>query len=535
LIRLLPLVLVFVLVLVPALVAAAPEAGLRLSLADATARALQKNHDIAFERDNFRIATASLLKADGSYDPTFHLDARYRDHRDPVNSLLSGAPPGELAPQSQGVSGAASLSQLLPTGGSVSLSTSVSRDRTNNFLAILSPAYSTSFGIDVRQPLLQNLSIDPARRTIRVAKIDRDRGAASLRRTVTDTVTLVERAYWNLVAARRDVLVRESSVTLADEQRSDSETKIEVGTLPESDIAQPEAELERRRGDLYAARETAKRAELLLKTLILNDEADPVWTQTILPLDEPETAIQSVDVAAALRDAASRRPELKDASLKVDRQDIDIAVARDRIRPQLDLVASYTSRGLAGSLNPYAPATGFLGGPVSVPEPLDGGLSRSLGTTFENRFPDASIGLSLTVPIFNRSARGDLAIANAVRSQAATTLAQLRQRVAVEVRNAALTLETAAQRIDAGRAGRKAAETQLRAEKERFAVGLSTNFFVLTRQNDLAQAVLTETAALTDYRKAQTDFSRAVGTLLDERRIEIKDDAPAVVAAGGSR
>ena len=139
------------------------------------------------------------------------------------------------------------------------------------------------------------------------------------------------------------------------------------------------------------------------------------------------------------------------------------------------------------------------------------------------------------MPVFNRSAKADVAIARAGRTQAAISLAQQRQRVAVEVRDAVLTLQTAAQRIDAARAGHTAADTQFRAEKERFDVGLSTNFFVLTRQNELAQAVLTETNALTDYRRALTDFARSAGTLLDERSIEIKDDAPAIRADGGSR
>jgi AcrB/AcrD/AcrF family len=75
---------------VPA-VPAAP-AGVPLSLGDATARALSNNNDIAIERESFRIVDASLLKADAPYDPTFRLDARYRNHTDPANSLLSGAP-----------------------------------------------------------------------------------------------------------------------------------------------------------------------------------------------------------------------------------------------------------------------------------------------------------------------------------------------------------------------------------------------------------------------------------------------------------
>jgi outer membrane protein TolC len=66
-----------------------------------------------------------------------------------------------------------------------------------------------------------------------------------------------------------------------------------------------------------------------------------------------------------------------------------------------------------------------------------------------------------------------------------------------------------------------AAQTQLRAEQDRFSAGLSTNFFVLTRQNDIALAYLAEIAALTDYRKAQTEMARAKGSLLQDRNIRI--------------
>jgi outer membrane protein TolC len=504
-----------------------------LTLEDATVRALARNHDIALERESFRIADASILRADGSYDPTLHLDARYRRHTDPVNSVLSGAPPNEISPSMEGWSAAAGLGMLLPTGGTVNVSASGGRDLSNNIFAILSPAYSTSLGVDVRQPLLQNLSIDPARRAVKLAALDKERGTAGLRRTAADTVANVERAYWNLVAARRDVLVRAASVRLAGEQRDDTKARIDVGTLPESDIAQPVAELERRKGDLYASQEASGRAELALKLLILDDQADPLWNQPVDPVDAPEIPVARVDLASALAKADEKRPELADARAVVAQRDVDVTFMRDRVRPQLDLVAGYTRRGLAGSLNPNALTEGLGGQPVFVPDALDGSFGRSFGTITEARFPDASIGLALTVPILNRTAKGDVAIAKAQKSQAEILLAQEKQRVAVEVRNAVLTLDTAAQRIDAAKAGRAAAETQLNAEKERFGVGLSTNFFVLTRQNDLATAVLAQTAALTDYRKALTDYARAVGTLLDERRIEIAGDTPALKTGEG--
>ena len=62
---------------------------------------------------------------------------------------------------------------------------------------------------------------------------------------------------------------------------------------------------------------------------------------------------------------------------------------------------------------------------------------------------------------------------------------------------------------------------QLSAERDRYDTGLSTNFLVLTRQNDLAQARLSEISAATQYRQALTDFARATGMLLADRGITV--------------
>ena len=176
-------------------------------------------------------------------------------------------------------------------------------------------------------------------------------------------------------------------------------------------------------------------------------------------------------------------------------------------------------RGLAGDQNLRATPVGGLA--PAMPAALSGGAWTSYNTLFNQTFRDASIGFTVDMPIGNRTARGQLGAAEAAQRQAMTTLAQTRDRIAVEVRNAATALETAAGRIQAARAGLTAAEIQLKAEQDRFSVGLSTNFFVLTRQNDLALAQLTEIAALTDYRKAVTEFGRATGTLLRDRGIQI--------------
>ena len=152
--------------------------------------------------------------------------------------------PARSAPSAEGYWGAAGVGALLPTGGTVNVSAYGARDLTNNFLVLLSPGYTTSArNRPPAAPPPEPLDRPGPPRDPDRALSTRSAATASLRKTVSDIVAVVERAYWNLVAARRDVVVREASVRLAAEQREDTKSRIDVGTLPESDIAQPIAEL----------------------------------------------------------------------------------------------------------------------------------------------------------------------------------------------------------------------------------------------------------------------------------------------------
>jgi outer membrane protein TolC len=513
---------------VPALLLAAATlrgqqgAPLPLSLEQATQRALERNTSLAVERENASQGASAVQAARGSYDIFWNADFGWRKGTDPVNSIFSGAPAGLLAPENESVEASTSFSRLLPTGGSVSLFSNWGRATTNGVFTILSPSYVTGAGVTVSQPLLKNLRVDPAREAIRVASADRSASRAHLRRTVSDTVAAVDAAYWSLVAARRDVVSIESAVELADRQLSETTTRVEAGTLAKTDVAQPTAELERRKGDLAVAHRRVEEAENTLKLLILGDPRDPEWASEIVPGDAPEKEIVRPTLAESLAKGAARRPEVAEAQARRDRAEAQLEARRSDLLPRLDIVGSYQRRGLAGAMNPDAVGS-FNGQPVVIPSALAGGTGRSLGTIGENRFPDASAGVVFSVPIGNRTAKANLAIARSRVSQASLGITGTEQQVGAEIRNAVFALETAVQRIEAARASRGAAETQLASEEERFGAGLSTNFVVLTRQNDLTNARVTETSALTDYRKAETELARAEGVLLEQRRIAVED------------
>ncbi len=520
--------------------AAAPAAATKargdhtLSLDEARALALARNYSIATSRESLAGAAEGIRQAEGAYDFTFNLGGSFESQTNPVNSLLSGAPPGQVAPNLKTLDFSTSLSRLLPTGGTLSLQSSGGRATTDGSFTLLSPSFMSSIGLSLTQPLLRDRTIDSTRRAIRINRTEKDRSLASLKQTVAQTVAAVETAYWDLSADQRRVQVREQAVALAAAQLEETRQRIAVGKLPLTDEAQPRAEWERRKNDLYSAQEQALRAENGLKQLILDEAAEGLWQERLVPGDPVETTFIGVDLHSALAQAVELRPEIEEARANVARQAIEIAAARNGLKPRLDLSASYSRNGLAGSLNPNTAALARVF-PVVFPDALNGDFGRAWGTIGDNLFPDARVALSLSVPLGNRVAKAGLAQAQVGEHQASLGLAQTRQGVQVEVRNAAAALETAAQRIDATRADREAAEIQLEAEVDRFKVGRSTNFLVLTRQNDLSSARLDEITALSDYRKALTEFYRAAGTLLRERQVAISEERPAAAPSVGPR
>ena len=203
---------------------------------------------------------------------------------------------------------------------------------------------------------------------------------------------------------------------------------------------------------------------------------------TFAPPDSVAVNAVTIDVPGSVQRALSSRPEIALADALIQRRHAETAFAKTSVLPSLDAFASYDGFGFAGSRNPAGPT-----GPV--PPQVDGSFPRSWDTLRDGDFRAARVGVELALPIPNRSARADVVIARSAEQQAETQLSRIRKTVRAEVLDAAASLETAQQRIEATRASREAAEIQLQAEQDRYQSGLSTNFLVLTRQNQLSRTV----------------------------------------------
>ena len=110
-----------------------------------------------------------------------------------------------------------------------------------------------------------------------------------------------------------------------------------------------------------AAQAAVTRMENALKTLILPDRSSPLWSTALRPTttSTAESPIESVE--AAVRRALANRPELKQSQVAAATNQAETAFFRDQRKPQVDLVASYLSSGLAGRLKPAGPNPLTLG------------------------------------------------------------------------------------------------------------------------------------------------------------------------------
>jgi HAE1 family hydrophobic/amphiphilic exporter-1 len=514
----------------------------KLSLQEAVELALRNNRDIEVERVNIELSQFGLQGLEGQYDLQFSFGPSVNSRTLPVATLLGGGPRGTVSTDNYVWN--SGLRQLLPAGGTVNLFLDNSRDTTNNVFTNLNPLYNTSMGFNITQPLFRNLKIDAVRRGIRLARKQVSLSDAQFRLRVIETVTAVVSAYWDLAYTYRDLEVKQETAQWAQNQLEINKRLAAAGTLAQVQIVEAEAELKRREGDVLSAMESVGRAQNVLKQLILPDRKDSLWAESFNPSDQAELNPYPIALPEALQKALQSRPELEQIGLQDELNDIEIAYNRDQVRPQVDLVANYLSTGLAGALlnqsNPFTAQNEIFlnrlndlsrlaGLPAiapllqgSIPDNLIGGYGSSLSNLFQQKYRTFQAGVSITLPIRNRSAEANLGRSLAAGRQLQTLRQRVEQLVEADVRNALQAVVTAQERVEAARAGRVASQAQLESEERRFRAGETTNFFVLTRQNQLSEARTREMRTLADYNIAVSQLQRAIATTLDDFKIELK-------------
>jgi Outer membrane protein len=514
-----------------------------LAMREALSMALENNKDIEVARENVKIAEFDLLGAHGAYDPRFNTSAYYERIKTPISSFLTGGQNGAIV---QGdYTGSARLEGLSPKfGGTYHFDFSSVRLTTNNSFAALNPQYPSSISLSYVQPLVRGLKFDNTRRQIEIGKKNLSLTDAQFRQRAIEAITNVQRAYWDLVFALRSLQVQREAVSSARTQLEHNRRLVNEGQLAPIDLVASESQITTYEQGVFTALEDVTRAENTLKNLIAKDQGATIWSESIVPSDSVDLSVPQISLPDALKTAMDNRPELQQSEVLREINQIDQRYYKDQTKPAIDLVGTYGSSGLAGTVatgvNPFSSQTqqirdrldqlSLLAGleplPITPPTTFSPNLVGSYGQSLENllaqRYNNVKVGVQINFPLKNRTAEAQLGRSLVEGQRIATQREQLQQTIQVEVRNALQSVRSAETRLRAAIATREYNEQQYASEQRRLDAGQSTVFLVLERQTALTTAKGNELKAQTDLNKSIADLQKATGNALNVNSIVVR-------------
>jgi outer membrane protein len=483
-----------------------------LTLDDAIARALERNLDLAVQRLNPLVFDLSLAQQLSFYRPTVNSNISNSSRTNPSSTQLDG---GEAVVSDTAVFNGGLDQAVQWGGGNYTVNWNNNRSASTNAFSSFNPSYRSTVQASYTQPLLRGFKIDGTRQQIQVTRINRDIADIDLRQSITNTVSSVRNAYWDLLYASGTLAVQQQALDLAEALIRDNEARVEIGTLAPIDVVQARSEAAARRQSLAQAEQVLATAELALKQLIVRGTDDDYWTSTLNPVDQPTLEVPPIDLAAAIRGALADRTDLARSRRQLDINEVNISAMRNNTLPSVDLIGTYQLQGQGGTRF----LRSGLGGRVTTEIP--GGVSDAFNQLYDAAFPVWTVQLNVSYPLGQSAADAALARAQLQTQQVQAQLRQLQLQVATEVTNAVVQIEAIARRIDAAIAARELAQEQLDAEQSRFEAGLTTNFFVVQAQRDLSTAQDTELRAILDQQKALVELDRVQRTSLSNAGISI--------------
>ncbi len=463
-----------------------------LDLADVRAAAIANNLDIRVARLDPAIARETVDEEAARFDSVFRVDARYDETDTPAATTLN-------ATEANVQSVTPTLTKPLLTGGTVDLSLPTSRVSTDNAFTTLNPSYRSELVLRLTQPLLRGGGRAAATGALRLAGIGRSVSTVRARSSISATLIGVDRSYWELWSARRQLELRLEEFEVAKQVLEQAQRLVEAGAAAEIEITRAESGVADRVSLLLVLEQEVLRRQRELKRAMNTGDLLAADDSVLLPRSEPSPLPLELDTPSLVGVAMQTRPELLELELELLADTTRIALARNDALPQLDVSATYRRNGLGAE--------------------LEGALNQ----IYQDEFEDYGFGLSASVPIGNNAAEARVRRALLTRMSRVLTKEARQQTITQDVLDAIERLRSDWQRIVAARQAVALNARTLDAEQRQFTQGLSTSVDVLEAAGRLAAARAEEIRSIADYELAQLALAEATGTVLGKAAIRVDD------------
>jgi outer membrane protein TolC len=477
---------------------AAPEGPLKIGIKEAILLAMENNQSLIVERMNPQIKRTFEQEELAVFDPVLGSEV---SSKRVLAERLSRAGSGIEGSTVDSITGLVSLAKLFPTGTVLGLEGSTGYTDSSLYSDTLT---ANRFGLTVTQALLQGLDVRANLARVNQARLDTLISQYELRGFTELLLEEVESKFWDYALAQRQIEIYTNSLNLAEKQMTETQERIKIGDLAETELAAAQAEVALRRENLINARSALAKERLGLLRL-LNPSRNIDWnTDIILEYDTslPDVKLDDVDQHAQV--ALRMRPDLNQTRLQIQRGDLEVVRTKNGLLPKLDMFIALGKTGYADTFNKA--------------------FNNIRGDSY-----DVTWGLVFEEAPINRIARALYSRAVVSRQQLYKALENLTQIVQVDVRSAYIEVTRAREQITATAATRNFQEEKLRAETEKFRVGKSTSLLVGQAQRDFVASQIAETQAVANYLQALVTLYRLEGSLLQRRGVLAPGATPVTV------
>lgn len=224
---------------------------------------------------------------------------------------------------------------------------------------ILAPIYNTGnpasqYGnytiLGAKVSLWKNLLIDPDRAGLKNAKFDATIAKGEKQLTVLDISRLGQLAYWEWVSAKKVEHAYEELLKNGETRNDYLNARSKKGDIAQIIVTENEQYVASRKRSLQAAKERSLRAEYALSLFYRDQEGNPIVPNATEDFEDYPaslgTLLQKLDLTTDVDELIKHRPDMRNLALNVEKNEVDIQLAKQDLNPQIDVAGEYFQRTL---------------------------------------------------------------------------------------------------------------------------------------------------------------------------------------------
>jgi len=353
-------------------------------------------------------------------------------------------------------------------------------------------SYSSGWSVTFTQPILRNAGIDAATQSVRQARVAEEQAVLDLKDTLTNTITTTITNYRAYVSALRNYDIQVKGLETAKQTLETNKALINAGRMAQTEIIQTENDVANQELSVITAKNSIDSALLtLLQTLDLDRST------RFQPVEEAEQKVSPPSMQEAIAIALKNRSDYIKAAQNLDLAKLDMDVKKRVLLWDLSLV---TGASRTGTDDTYRGAFG----------------DQAPGKSNWN------VGLTLNIPLRDLATESTYVSAKVAWEKARVNLKKTTADIGIDVQNKLRDIDVNYRSYILSRKGRELAEKKLAIEQEKLKLGRTTNFQLVSFQNDVRNQRTTELQALITYLNSLTALDQSLGIVLNRWNITVK-------------